>query len=142
MAGRNPSRTAETRTSSNGSDGSDGSHTAITTTRADWTSSQPTMTRRRSARSASVPASGPSSAGTKSPASSSRATARAWPVVSATCSIRATRPSESPAKDTVLAVQSRRNGRFAPSSRSDPAPAGPPSGVMGEILPDRAGPGR
>ena len=95
------------------------------------------MTRRRSSRSARVPPSRPASAGRKSPASSRNATARACPVVSATWSIRATRPSESPRKDTARALHSRRNGRLAPSSRSDPPPAGPRRSSWQEILPDR-----
>jgi hypothetical protein len=70
-----------TRTSSSGKEGS---HSAITTNRQAWASSQPTMTRLRSKRSLIVPVSGPSSAGAKSPTSSSIATASAWSVVSAT----------------------------------------------------------
>ncbi len=78
------------------SSGSGGSASAISSTSTPCTSSQMIITRRRSNRSLMAPVSGLISDGTKSPTSSSSATARPCPVVLATCSIRATMLSESP----------------------------------------------
>jgi hypothetical protein len=124
---------SHTRTNSQGSGGS---QSAVAATRTPWTSSQPTMTRLRSSRSTRVPAKGPSRAGAKSPTSSSSATASARPVASATWSIKATRPSESPRYDTARALHSRRNGGLPASRRSEPARIGASSVAMPPILPN------
>ena len=110
------------------SNGSGGSPIAITTSSAACSSSQVIITRRRSKRSLTAPVSGLSSDGTKSPASSSAATASACPVVCATCSISATRLSESPTNDTTRATISDRNaGRPRSSARAPAALIGSPT---------------
>jgi hypothetical protein len=79
------------------------------TSSAPCASSQPIMIRRRSNRSLRAPVSGLTRDGAKSPTSSSNDTASAAPAVSATCSISATRLTESPMNDTTRAIDSARN---------------------------------
>jgi hypothetical protein len=97
LAVRNSCPASARSATSRSNNGSDGSQTAITTTSAACTTSQLTITLRRSNRSLTAPVSGPNSDGAKSPTSSSRATATPRPVLSATNSIKATRLIESPA---------------------------------------------
>jgi hypothetical protein len=99
------------------SSGSGGRLSAIRTSSAACPSSQTIITRRRSKRSLTAPLSGLSSDGTKSPASSSAATASACPVVCATCSINATRLSESPANEITRAATSNRNATGTSGAR-------------------------
>ena len=110
--------TARTATKANSS-GRAGRVSAITSSTAPCTSSQVIITRLRSNRSPIAPESGLSTDGTRSPTSSSAATASACPLVAATCSISATRLSESPPTLTTRATVSLRNAGLARHSRSD-----------------------
>src|SRR3954453_20259936 len=88
--------------------GNAGRLASMTTVSTPCTTSHATITRRRSNRSPTAPASAPNNPGTKSPANSSNPTASAAPVDSCTYNNNATSPSESPNKDPARPTHNRR----------------------------------